>query len=364
MHIATYYQRVRLWNPTGVGKHILHMTAGLEKVFGSITHIQEFDDLRKARRLAVPAVAAPSFQHVLPIPRKVMKACWVKANFPPLEMFGVRPDWVYCPAEDYVARSWAKLAVTIHDPRPFEDRLPWSQSQEEVSYRARWQPILTRLVERADVVLTVSEYSRHRMVEVMGISPEKIVIVGNGVEDHFFLNSAESIEEPNPYILMVGGLQPRKGHTHIMELSRLLQRANSGLRIRIAGRGEVRCEEEGRKACNIDLLGYVSDEDLRDLMQRATAFVMLSEYEGFGIPVLEAMASRCPAIVINRTALPEVTGRAGIVVESAGEALEAIEAVATSSQTRRELVTAGCARAEAFRWSSCVDRLAAVLRES
>jgi len=361
MYLATYYQRVRLWNPTGVGKHILHMTAGLERVFGSVTHIQEFDDLRKASRLKVSAVAAPSIQHIIPVPRKILKACWVKLNYPPLEVFGISPDWVYCPAEDYVARRHAKLAVTIHDPRPFEDRLYWSQSPDEVAYRAHWQPILMRLVERADVVLTVSEYSRQRIAEVMGISSERIVIVGNGVEDFFYLNSSVSIEGTDPYIVMVGGLQPRKGHIHIMELSRLIKRSNSRLRIRVAGKGDAHCEQEAKMAGNIDLLGYISDQELRDLMQRATAFVMLSEYEGFGIPVIEAMASRCPAIVLNRTALPEVAGRAGIVVESAAEAFEAIEAMSIGSQMRNDLVAAGCNHAESFRWASCVERLAAVL---
>jgi glycosyltransferase involved in cell wall biosynthesis len=201
------------------------------------------------------------------------------------------------------------------------------------------------------------------MAEVMGVSYEKIVIVGNGVEDLFFEKpDASLIQEFEPYVLVVGGLQPRKGHTHVMELSSLLKRANSSLRIRVAGRGEAWCEQEGRAAGNIDLLGYVTDENLRQLMQKATALLMLSEYEGFGIPVLEAMASGCPAIVIDRAALPEIAGTAGLVVRSAEEAFEGLRMLMSNEVRRAQLIAAGRERAENFRWDACVKRLASVLQ--
>ena len=96
-------------------------------------------------------------------------------------------------------------------------------------------------------------------------------------------------------------------------------------------------------------------------MSKAEAFIMLSEYEGFGIPVLEAMAAGCPAIAINRSALPEVVGDAGIVVETAGEAFEALRLLGSDQDLRHGLIQKGHLRAADFRWSSCVSRLARVL---
>jgi glycosyltransferase involved in cell wall biosynthesis len=362
MRIAAYYQRVRLWSPTGVGKHILHMTKGLERHFGAVTHIQEFDDLRKSRQLAVPPLQAPAVQFTLPLPRRVLKAAWLKVDQPSLELFGLRPDWVYCPAEDYIATKGAKLAVTIHDLRPFEDGLPWSHETEDVLYRARWQPVLKRIVERADVLLTVSEYSKVRMVEILHVPESKVVVVGNGVEDLFYEASPTGANsEKEDFVLMVGGLQPRKGHAHVMELSRLFKKSGAKTKILVAGRGEPACDAEGKAAGNIELLGYVSDEELRDLMSKAEAFIMLSEYEGFGIPVLEAMAAGCPAIAINRSALPEVVGDAGIVVETAEEAFEAVRSLRSDQNLRHGLIQKGHLRAADFRWSSCVSRLARVM---
>ncbi len=362
--ITAYYQRVRLWKPTGVGKHILHMTAGLEHTLGGITHLQEFDDLRKSRKLDVAPVQSPSTQRVLPIPRRALKATWLQCDFPPVELLGVKADWFYCPAEDYVATRYAKLAVTIHDTRPFETALPWSNTAEAVAYRKRWQPVLRKIAQRADVLLTVSEYSKARMIDVLGLQENRIVVVGNGVEDFFYATRASQHEVESPFILMVGGLQPRKGHSHVMRLADLLLGSKSNIRICVAGKGEPDCEAEASSRSNVELLGYVSDDQLCSLMSRATVFMMLSEYEGFGIPVLEAMAAKCPVIAINKSSLPEVVGGCGILVTNADDAFEATLDLIVNPTLRGSLIEKGSLRAEDFRWSSCVHRLMRALRLS
>lgn len=359
--VATYYQRVRLWKPTGVGKHIALMTAGLEKQAGGIEHVHCFDDVRAARAKEVADPSRPSTMRVLPLPRKVLELSWLKLGQPNLSLFGSKPDWIYCPAEDFVPSGSAKFAATIHDTRPFETNLPWSESEEDARYRARWQPVLTRIMDRADLVLTVSEFSKSRLIDLFDVDESRITVVGNGVEDLFFQDEAAVRPDRENFLLAVGGLQPRKGDRHLLRIAQLLKEKMPDMRLCVAGRGYRDSELAARAVGNIELLGYISDGELKDYLNRASAFLMMSEYEGFGIPVLEAMAAKCPVVALKKSALPEVTGSAGVLVDSAEEAFEAVVGLMNDGLQNRALVERGFARANDFRWSSCVNRLAQAL---
>lgn len=358
MTVSTYYQRVRLWKPTGVGKHIALMTSGLEGLIGGVEHVHCVDDVRRARAMDVADPLSPSTLRVLPLPRKVLELSWLKLGQPSLGIFGTKTDWVYCPAEDFVSAGTANFAATIHDTRPFETDLPWSEGEEDARYRARWQPVLTRIMDRADLVLTVSEFSKSRLIDLFDVDESRITVIGNGVEDLFFQDEGAGRPERENLLLAVGGLQPRKGDRHLVRIAQLLKEKMPHMRLCVAGRGYKDSEQAAKAVGNIELLGYVSDDELKAYLNRASAFLMMSEYEGFGIPVLEAMAAKCPVVALRKSALPEVIGSAGVLVDSAEEAFEAVVGLMSDGQQNRTLVERGFERANNFRWSSCVSRLA------
>ena len=216
-------------------------------------------------------------------------------------------------------------------------------------------------MDRADLVLTVSEFSKSRLIELFDVDASRIIVVGNGVEDLFFQDEEAVQQERENFLLAVGGLQPRKGDHHLLRIAQLLKDKMPDMRLCVAGRGYKDSEQAARAAGNIELLGYISDDKLKDYLNRASAFLMMSEYEGFGIPILEAMAAKCPVVALKKSALPEVTGSAGVLVDSAEEAFEAVVGLLNDGVQNRALVQRGFARANDFRWSSCVQRLAKAL---
>ena len=126
----------------------------------------------------------------------------------------------------------------------------------------------------------------------------------------------------------------------------------------------LRALRETRYPDDIDVLGYVEDEEKDDLYRRASAFVFPSAYEGFGLPVLEAMAHRCPVVAYDNSSIPEVAGDAAVLVAEPGPAplAGAIGSLLDDPQRRSALVAAGVERVRLFSWERCAERTLAELR--
>jgi glycosyltransferase involved in cell wall biosynthesis len=212
-------------------------------------------------------------------------------------------------------------------------------------------------------IMTVSEFSKKRTVELLNIPAEKIVVVGCGAEQAYFDIYEQDPATlarpcPEPYLLVIGGLNLRKGGVHVLAVAEELRRRGSELRILIAGPND-HLKERVKDYPNVRLLGFVPDEELPTLLRGATGLLFLSYYEGFGIPAAEAMAAGVPAIVSDRSSLPEVVGNAGFVFGLSD--FRAIAALADNLLRdrgfRENYVLLGRQRAMQFRWPACVDRL-------
>jgi glycosyltransferase involved in cell wall biosynthesis len=164
---------------------------------------------------------------------------------------------------------------------------------------------------------------------------------------------------------MIGGFRKKKGADALLAVARELERQGSDVQLVVAGPNGQEYEAEANDLDNVQLLGWVDDEDVPRLMRGALALLFLSPYEGFGLPAAEAMAAGTPAIVANRASLPEVVGDAGIVVEP-GETERIVDHVRSlwhDAAHRRQYVEAGRERAQRYTWDRCVDRLVETFKE-
>jgi glycosyltransferase involved in cell wall biosynthesis len=248
--------------------------------------------------------------------------------------------------------------VTVHD-LSFE-RLPGVMSRRD---RTLFRTFVPLSVRRAERVLTGSEWSKNDLVDQYGLSPDRIVVTPYGVDSAFHPNGPR--DSRRPYALFVGGIQPRKDPLAAVEA---LARLDGELSLVVVG-AEKRGGEEVRRAIRrlglegrVDLAGHVDHDELASLYRGAACLVFPSRYEGFGLPVLEAMASGTPVVAAAAGAVPEVAGGAAVLVEP-GEP-EAIAAGITLALAERErLVAAGLERARHFSWAETARRTLAVYRE-
>ena len=201
-----------------------------------------------------------------PLPLRIMEQLWRRFSWPSADRWTPHADWLYCPAEAYVPTKTGRLAVTIHDVAAFEPDLPWSHTDNHHRFLKRTAMMLRRMLADDALFLTVSEFSRRRLSELQSIDPSRIAVVGNGVEDEFFQPPAEDevwrIGQSDPYILIVGGINERKGGEHVIRVAQLLLDRKSPLRIHVAGLHDAPLLEQAVRLSNITNLGFISDEQL------------------------------------------------------------------------------------------------------
>ena len=237
--------------------------------------------------------------------------------------------------------------VTIHD-LSFEQGDSMMGRLDRLTFRT----MVPRAARRAARVLAVSERTRHDLIELYGISPERIVVTPNGVDPVFVPGSGSS--DGSSYVLFVGAIQRRKN-----PLAAAAAAAELGLPLVVAGprkEPELARELERRGA---RLLGYVEKPELARLYRGAACLVLPSRFEGFGLPVLEAMASGTPVVAAPEPALREVAGDAAVYAEPEGLA----DGIRRALRERERLVAAGLERAREFSWERTARRTVAVYRE-
>lgn len=271
------------------------------------------------------------------------------------------PSWVGVP---YVA--------TVHDIL-FESHPDLFTAAEHRLFR-----YIRPTLEKAEKVITISQFTKEKLVGLYGLPQEKITITPPAAGREFSPEAGDGDESarkkyglPEGCVLYVGRLNVRKGLSALLRAYSML---DEDLRrehpLAIAGRGEAAglLREAARSAGIEDIVtftGYVDQADLPSVYRGAAVMAFLSEGEGFGLPALEAMACGVPVVAANATSLPEVVGDAGILIEpgNAEEAAEAIRRLLADESHRRELSRRAVERSRLFSWRTAAERTLEVYGE-
>ncbi|MBA3364385.1 MAG: glycosyltransferase family 4 protein [Actinobacteria bacterium] len=256
-------------------------------------------------------------------------------------------DVLHCPSFRAPIRSNVPLVVTVHDLAVL--RHPEAFNRWTRSYSRRLVP---RVVKAADRLIAVSEFTRRELVSFLGVPDAKIRVVPNAVGGVF---SPEGPAAEGDYVLAVGTVEPRKNLARVVEAAK-----RAGVELRVVGErgwGDVELPGNG-----VRWLGRVPDDELASLYRGALCLAYPSLYEGFGIPVLEALASGTPVVTSAAGATEEVAGGAAVLVDPRDPA--SISAGIGEAVSRRaELSVLGPKRASRFSWRATVEATAGVYRE-
>jgi glycosyltransferase involved in cell wall biosynthesis len=257
--------------------------------------------------------------------------------------------------------SVAHQVVTIHDCGFYDHAECFSRA---FATWYRW--LIPRLARRARRVITVSHFSRRRLTEFARVAEEQIVVIPNGVGRQFAPVDSDTIARtkqelglPARYVLSVGSLDPRKNLARLLEAWRQLPTDDWGLKLLLVGGSHQNFQAVGlaHDVPNVAMAGYVDDEHLPAVYSGAELFVFPSLYEGFGLPVLEAMACGTAVVCSHATSLPEVAGDAAVLVDPREpEAIAAgIRRVLEDGELRASLGRRGLARAGQYTWESAAQ---------
>jgi alpha-1,3-rhamnosyl/mannosyltransferase len=216
-----------------------------------------------------------------------------------------------------------------------------------------------RVMRRADGLISISESTRSDAVRLLGLDPAKIQVIYPGIAEPFF-KATPACGLSRPYILFVGTIEPRKNVDTLLDAYALLPLAlRAEFDLVLAGPvgwanprtlARLRSGEGG-----VRYLGYVPEEELPGLTAGATVFVYPSLYEGFGLPLGQAMAAGVPLVTSNVSSMPEVAGDAALLVDprSPAEIAAAMARLLESPDLRARLAQHGRARAQRYTWETC-----------
>jgi len=244
----------------------------------------------------------------------------------------------------------------------FHDLFVMSGDYSAPDFRARFTQQARQAADRSDAIIAVSRFTASQVKQLLDVDPARIHVVPHGV--HMPAPSPAAAREN--LVLFVGVIQRRK---NVARLVKAFEGLPEGWRLALAGASqgygaaeELRAVEESSRRADIDLLGHLSTEQLTALYARARIFAFPSLDEGFGMPVLEAMAHGVPVIASRTSAMPEVAGDAALLVDplNIDELAYALARLATDPALREALIAQGRSRALRFTWESAVAQTWAV----
>ncbi len=218
------------------------------------------------------------------------------------------------------------------------------------------ESLVQNVISLADGLIAISENSRQDAVRLLKLNPDRIAVIYPGVADVYF--DARATPAERPYVLYVGAIEPRKNVDTLLDAWGALN-LRRDVDLVIAGASGWSSEKTmarlASRPAGVRYLGYVPEDELPGLTAGATAFVYPSLYEGFGLPVAQAMAAAVPIITSNVSSLPEIAGDGALLVDprSADELRSALEKLLGSPSLQQQLRSAGRARAEQYRWKQC-----------
>lgn len=335
----------RRWS--GIGRYALALVRCLLatgrpdlRVFVNAAALGHFGPEERARLTPVSARLSPDTGlrgHLL----RLAWTHWLRARHP--------DGLLFTPSPLEACAVGARQVLTVHDLIPL--RFARMRPRGGVYFRA-WLP---RVLARADAVIAVSRATADEVARAYGYPAERIHVIPHGV-DPLFACATDGAR--GPWLLAVGGAMPHKNVRRVVEAFARVRARVPDWRLRVVG-----WPPPGRGGAEgVEALGWVEDRALADLYRGAGALVHASLAEGFGLPVLEAMAAGCPVVASRIPALVELCEDAALYVDptSVASIAEGLERVLADDALRRRLAERGRARARAFTWEASAARHLAV----
>jgi glycosyltransferase involved in cell wall biosynthesis len=294
---------------------------------------------------------------------------------PPIDLLAGRPDLFFFPNFVKYPLARARSVVTVHDLTFI--RYPEYVEAKNLAYLRQF---VSTSLARADRVIAVSHSVRREILDVFRLSEDRVVAVPHGVDRSVFRSPAREDAtavlrrhglEGVPYILALGTIEPRKNLPRLLEAyARLPQR--KACRLVLAGgrgwlyEGIFEVIRKYRMQGDVTLMGYCPESDLPALYSGALLLAYPSFYEGFGMPILEAMSCGTPVLTSSCGAMAEVAGDAAVLIdpEDADALGDAISRILEDSELREKMIARGTQRCCLFSWDETARRTQAVLREA
>jgi glycosyltransferase involved in cell wall biosynthesis len=281
------------------------------------------------------------------------------------------PDVLFVPSH-VIPPAHPKSVVTIHDLGYLtEPNCHEPKHRLQLEWTTRWN------CRAASGIISVSESTRRDLIDLLDVSPEKILVIPHGVSPRFEPASPEAVSHlkaahdlPDRIVLAVGTIHPRKNLMRLIQAFEMLAADDSEIALVLCGAPGWRASdilERARRspfARRIHNLGFIRDNELPALYSAAAVTAFVSLHEGFGLPALESMACGTPVVAADRTSLPEVCGDAAILIDpfDSHEIAGGLRRVLDDSSLRRRLAEQGRSHAKAFTWQRCARDTLAFLR--
>ena len=338
---------------TGIGNYVRGMVAGLAEAVEERHELVAFAPSGPLgrRRIQESLAGLPVRLHLPLLPRAhLWRTAWSRLGRPPVETV-VGPldvfhfsDWMYPPQRGGVR------ATTVHDLVPL--RFPeWVQARTLRMHGPKYE----NAARTCDRVFVNSRFTAGEVAELLRVPEERVVVAYPGIDPRF-RREGDRAELGGPYVLAVSTLEPRKNLPALVAAFSLVRRRRPELTLAIAGLAGW--EEQPLDAAGVRLLGFVQDDELARLYRGASVFAYPSRFEGFGLPVVEALASGVPAVVSSHPSLDEASGDRALRAnpEDAEEFARTLERALESPPELRE---GGLAHAARFTWRACGEAVLA-----
>ena len=357
--------RPALRAPTGVGLYLHYLVRALAQEAADLDvtlFSSSWSDRLRPNLSSLP----PRWRVVdRRVPVRVLNLAWHRLQWPPVERFcGDAPDIAHSPTPLTIPTRRARRIITVHDLWFLH---PGAVVEGEMG--RDYPRYFARSVHEADLIFTVSNTVASMLFDLFPEVRERTLVTPHGTPPEFFAQpSREHVTQvrhvlrlPETYLLYVGALIPRKNPDLMLDTLRTLARMGFDLPLVMAGDGPLRNRILARarqENLRIRLLGYVPRMHLPVVYGGAELFFLTSHDEGFGLPLLEAMASGVPVVALANGAIPEIAADAAYLVQQPSpEALaEAIRRVLTDAYLRKRIVEEGWKRARTFTWAASARR--------
>jgi len=288
---------------------------------------------------------------------------------------------LHCTSNTAPINPGVPLVITLHDIIYFENNPFFTRgynSYQRFGNMYRRMDV-SRILKKAAKIITVSAFEKERISKQLGLDSQKVKVVYNGVGKHFIDPAyredevREKYKLPQNFFLFLGNTDPKKNTENtVLAFAHYVEQYDSNACLVVADLPPVKVEEylRGRgmksKMSNFHFTGYIQNKDLPTVLHLANVFLYPSKRESFGLPLLEAMASKTPVITSNTSSMPEVAGGAAHLVNPGkpGEIAEALHIIETNEAHKEELIAKGIKRVKDFNWKVAAESVLQIYKEA